>query len=113
LVEMSWLYEDILLEPAPSDIVELFELPHRVQDGSLVHVPGVPLAEHSKRLDFTRQRLLQRLSGMTPVDWHTERTPPDVDYHVSPAWAVFHLVEHEAGHAFQIRALKGRMRAAS
>jgi hypothetical protein len=41
-------------------------------------------------------------------DWRRLRSPDDVDYRVTPEWAVFHLVEHEAGHSFQISALRSR-----
>jgi hypothetical protein len=45
---------------------------------------------------------MDELRGFTPEDWPTLRSPHGEDYDVSPEWAVFHLVEHEAGHAYQI-----------
>jgi hypothetical protein len=36
------------------------------------------------------------------------RTPPNEDYEGTPEWVLFHLVEHESGHAFPISALKSR-----
>lgn len=109
LIEMSWLFEDILLEPVPADIEELFPYPHRTADGHLFHVEGRLLGEHLECLEASRRGFLERLTSMSLEDWHARRTPPGVDYVVSPAWAVFHLVEHEAGHAFQIRSLLRRV----
>lgn len=112
IIEMSWLYDDILLEPVPDDIAELFPHPHR-QSGMLSHVGEEPLDLHLRRLAITRQRFLGRMRGMTVEDWHARRSPPGEGYVVTPAWAVFHLVEHEAGHAFQVRSLRRRALAGS
>lgn len=106
LVEMSWLYEDTLLEPLPDDIAALFPVDHRSEDGRLAQVEGVPLAEHLERLAVTRRRFLERMGGLSVEEWNRTREPEGVDYAVSPAWMVFHLVEHEAGHTFQMRQIK-------
>lgn len=108
LVEVSWLYEDMLLEEPPQDIAALFPVDHRTKDGRLAVVMGVPLAEHLDRLTQTRARFLERMTPMTPTDWHAVREPDGADYACSPAWVVFHLVEHEAGHLFQIREIRRR-----
>lgn len=112
LVEMSWLYEDVRLEEPPEDIGDLFPVNHRDADGVLSHVPGRSLDDHLHRLDVTRRRFLELIEGMTPTDWHTVREPHGADYACSPAWVVFHLVEHEAGHLFQVREIKRRWWAA-
>jgi hypothetical protein len=108
---MSWLYEDMLLEEPPADIAALFPHAHRDADGALAHVPGVDLAEHLRTLEVSRSRFLELVTPMTPADWHTVREPPGTDYAASPAWIVYHLVEHEAGHLFQIREIVRRYRA--
>lgn len=108
IIEMSWLYDDVLLEPVSEDIGALFPHPHRQEDGTLSQVPGEPLEAHLQRLTLSRRRFLERMRGMTVEDWHTRRDPPGEGYSVTPAWAVFHLVEHEAGHAFQVRSLRRR-----
>ena len=74
----------------------------------MARVLGVPLADHLGRLERSRAIFLDAFRGMSLDDWRRLRAPGDVDYHVTPEWAVFHLVEHEAGHAFQISALKAR-----
>lgn len=45
--------------------------------------------------------------GMSMADWQLLRTP-DGEEHVTPELVVFHLVEHEAGHAAQIGSLRRR-----
>lgn len=52
------------------------------------------------------------MKSMTGEDWSRLRDPAGEDYAVSPAWVVFHLVEHEAGHAAQIAVMKKRAQAA-
>lgn len=113
LVEMSWLYEDLKgLTDLPPAVKPDFPFPSREPDRNhLTRVLSVPLAEHVARLDRSREVFLKELEGMSPEDWRRLRRPPDfeeVNYEVTPEWAVFHLVEHEAGHAFQISSLKAR-----
>ena len=111
LVEMSWLYDDILLTNPPGDVAALLPYDHRTADGRLAVVAGVPLAEHLERLAHTRAMFLELMTPMTLEDWHTVREPDGEDYACSPAWVVYHLVEHEAGHLFQIREVKRRLQA--
>lgn len=107
-VEMGWLYGDILEQPFPE---EDFPFPMTTK-GRLAPVMGVPLEDHLARLDRCRDIFLDIMKGMTLDHWSRLRSPADEDYSVSPAWAVFHLVEHEAGHAAQIGVMKKRARSA-
>lgn len=107
-VEMGWLYGDILEQPFPE---KDFPVPGETQ-GRLTPVPGVALDDHLARLDRCRTVFLEKMQGMTLGDWSRLRRPEGEAYAVSPAWAVFHLVEHEAGHAAQIGVMKKRARAA-
>jgi hypothetical protein len=112
-VEMGWLYGDLKqMSELPAAVKPDFPLPGREPDRRrLTRVMGVPLAEHIGRLDRSREVLLREFKGISPSEWRRLRRPPDfdeVDYEVTPEWAVFHLVEHEAGHAFQISSLKAR-----
>ncbi len=107
IVEMSWLFLDILEQDLPPPVKTDF--PHEMASkGRLTRVPHVPLAEHMGRLGRSRSILMEVFQSMSLDDWGRLRSPKDTDYEVTPAWAVFHLVEHEAGHAAQISALKAR-----
>lgn len=70
---------------------------------------GVPLAEHVGRLNRSREVFLKELKKISFAEWRRlHLDPQDGEYEVTPEWVVFHLVEHEAGHAFQISSLKAR-----
>lgn len=107
-VEMGWLHFDILqLKELPPGVKADF--PYDVfGDDRLTAIKGVPLAEHVERLERSRAVFLNAFRGMTLGDWRNLRAPDGEDYEVTPEWTVFHLVEHEAGHAYQIRSLKRR-----
>jgi len=107
LVEMSWLFMDVLEQDLPGSLQ--IEFPHPMAtEGRITHVLSVPAEEHVERLNRCRSLFLEALHGMTWDDWRRLRKPEDVNYEVSPAWAVFHLIEHEAGHAAQISTSKER-----
>jgi uncharacterized damage-inducible protein DinB len=107
LVEVSWLYLDIREEPLPPEIREDF--PHAMsRDGRLARLRGEGIDESVARLRRTRRRFLDVMRAMQPEDWVRARDPADTDYSVTPEWAVFHLVEHEAGHGAQIGSLRRR-----
>lgn len=112
-VEMGWLYGDLKqMTDLPPAVKPDFPFPSREPDRNrLTRVLGMPLADHVARLDRSRDVFLKEFEGISPEEWRRLRRPPDfeeVDYEVTPEWAVFHLVEHEAGHAFQISSLKAR-----
>lgn len=113
LVEMGWLYGDVKqMTELPPAAKQDFPFPGWEQSRNrLTRVLGVSLAEHVGRLDRSREAFLRELKSMSPDNWRRLRRPADfleVNYEVTPEWAVFHLVEHEAGHAFQISSLKAR-----
>ncbi|HKX17005.1 MAG TPA: DinB family protein [bacterium] len=113
LVEMGWLYEDLKQMPElPPAVKQDFPFPGREQDRNhLTRVVGVSITEHIGRLDRSREIFLRELKSISRDDWRRLRRPhdfPKVNYEVTPEWAVFHLVEHEAGHAFQISSLQAR-----
>jgi len=105
---MGWLFLDILEKPFPPQVRSDFPYKRDDGHGRLSRVLGVPLAEHLSRLKHSRTIALELLREIPIEDWRRLRHPRDEDYAVTPEWAVFHLVEHEAGHAFQISSLKAR-----
>lgn len=107
-IEMNWLFLDVLARALPPVVAADFPLEAGSPGSGLVRVLGVPLAEHLARLERSRGLLLQTFRHMTLDDWRRPRRPGDADYEVTPEWAVFHLVEHEAGHAYQISSIKRR-----
>jgi hypothetical protein len=111
LVEMSWLYFDLLLhQEFPPEVKSDFPFDMGSAQGGLTRVPNVSLAEHLGRLERSRSIFLDAFRGMTLDDWRSLRGFGGDAEQVTPEWVVFHLVEHEAGHAFQISAMKRRSR---
>ena len=108
-VEMGWLYTDLKgLTEFPPTIKPDFPFPDREPDRNhLTRVLGVPIAEHVARLNRSREVFLKELEGISSAEWRRLRPSPPQE-EVTPEWVVFHLVEHEAGHAFQMRSLKAR-----
>lgn len=112
LVEMSWLHFDLLLrQDFPPEVKSdlPFEMGSAAHKG-LTHVPDIALEEHLGRLERSRAIFLEAFRGMTLDDWRRLRHFGGDADHVSPEWVVFHLVEHEAGHACQISSLRRRAR---
>jgi hypothetical protein len=108
-VEVGWLFIDILLQPdLPASLKVDFPFESRNAEGRLTPVLGVPLDEHLGRLTRSRRTFLDTFREIPAEEWRRLRHPDGEDYAVTPEWAVFHLVEHEAGHAFQISSLKAR-----
>ena len=74
----------------------------------LTPVLGESLEAHMGRLARSRKVFLETFKKIPLGEWRRMRSPENEDYSVTPEWAVFHLVEHEGGHAFQISSLKAR-----
>ena len=104
-VEMGWLHVDILGGALPDDWSILLPFDDRTDDGALRHIPDVSLEDHLARLAETRRRFLEVVSAMSAAEWTELRSPKDEEYTISMAWTVYHLVEHEAGHLYQIRGI--------
>jgi uncharacterized damage-inducible protein DinB len=108
-VEMGWLFLDILMQPGPPEQVKAdFPFPSRGPDRRLMSVLGESMEAHMGRLARSRKVLLETFKEIPPGEWRRMRSPENEDYSVTPEWVIFHLVEHEGGHAFQISSLKAR-----
>jgi uncharacterized damage-inducible protein DinB len=106
-VEMGWLFVDLLGQALPSEVQA--DLPFDGwTDGRLTHVGGLTLDEHRGRLDRTRRVFLEHLRRIDGTDFRRLRAPEGEDYEVTPEWVVYHLIEHEVGHAYQMRSLRRR-----
>jgi len=59
-------------------------------------------------LEDARRIFLGTVRRMDLAEFRRVRAPENEDYEVTPEWVVYHLVEHEIGHAYQMRSLKRR-----
>jgi len=107
IVEMDWLYMDIHEGALPERLKGELPFPF-ITNGKLTVVRGVTLEDAIARLNSTRRIFLDDIATMSIADWRRPRSPKNEDYAVTPEWVAFHLVEHEAGHGFQISAVKSR-----
>jgi len=102
-IEADWLFEDILgPEAGVAWPAELFPFDVREESGRLTPVPGVSIEGHLERLHAARDLLETYLRPMSANEFERPRTRDRYD--VSPAWAVHHLLQHEAEHRAQISA---------
>ncbi len=110
-VELGWLYFDIMLGDAPADLKELLPVHGWDDQERLTHIPGKSMQEHLELLAEARRRFLEQIAPMMLEDWRTLRSPEGDDYSATPEWVVFHLVEHEAGHMYEIHRMVRKWRA--
>lgn len=103
LIEADYLLADILAlreEDWPPAILEAFPIDVRDEAGRLSAAPDEALEQALERLASVRARLRAELATMTDDDLHVFRAQPEYD--VTPAWALHHLVQHEAEHRSHI-----------
>lgn len=110
LVEIGWLFTDMLQQSFPPEVERESPFEMWTPEGRIGPVRNVALADHVGRLERIRSIFLERMREMSLEDWRRLRSPEGEEYDVTPEWAVFHLVEHEAGHQAQISAMKRRAR---
>lgn len=104
-IELDWLYVEILERPDYGPEVTTL-LPYAIRDaaGRLMPVYDENLQSHLARLAAARQILLDALRPMTAVEFYRVRRLEAYD--VTPEWALYHLLEHEAGHRGEIAELR-------
>lgn len=102
-VEIGWLYVEVLEQEFPAESHRWFTT-DRDESGRLLAITGETLEHHLARLDYVRKELLTVFAGMDASDFRRARVLPE--YHVTPEWVLYHLLEHEAGHLAQIKMLR-------
>lgn len=100
VIEMDWLFVEILNEPIPDEVTQLFPEDVRDQEGHLTPVKALTLEQHLSRLSEIRKILKEKLQGMTVDEFYRKRIFPQ--YEVSPEWVMHHLSQHEAEHRGEI-----------
>jgi uncharacterized damage-inducible protein DinB len=107
LIESDYLYGSILSVDYPAwlDEPEAFAIPDRDDAGRLTVVAGVSLEVHLARLDRVRSELLRLVAPLDAGEIAIARSYAE-DKYISPAWALHHLMQHEAEHRGQIMAIR-------
>jgi uncharacterized damage-inducible protein DinB len=103
LVEADWLLEDVFegTMPWPDENLPFGD---RDPEGILTEVQGMTLKQHLDRLTAIRTMFTAAIKPMSVEDFH--RTRARDRFHVSPAWVLYHLIDHEAEHRSQIARLR-------
>ncbi len=105
LIELDWLYTDVLESaPLPEELAPFFAWDARDADERLSPLRGETLEEHLHRLDLVRQHLLVAFGRMTVREFRRPRVLPR--YRVTPEWVLQHLIQHEGEHRGQIQLLR-------
>lgn len=99
-VEMDWLYCEVQQTEFPAQVMALFPVDMRDEEGRLTAVRQIPLSDHIQRLDECRVYLLDIFNTMSLADFRHVRHFPDYD--VTPEWVLYHLIQHETEHLGQI-----------
>ena len=101
LIELDWLYVEVLERPFPPHLEALFPWPCRDENGRLTIITGESIQTQLARLKAVRQALIDAFSRMTNEDFRRSRTFEP--YEVTPEWVIFHLLEHEIEHRGHIQ----------
>ena len=104
LIEADWLYTEVLEQLYPPKVAALFPYVDRDGQDRLSQVQGLSLEQHLERLEIVRRLLLDVFQAMDLHEFRRVRTL--ADYEVTPEWVLHHLMQHEAEHRSQIRALR-------
>jgi uncharacterized damage-inducible protein DinB len=105
-IEIDYLYVDMLEQPFPQEIVDLFPYKVREENGRLTPMRGFDLQWYLDRLDVTRRHVLEALRTMDLADFRRVRSLDYAD--ITPEWTLYHLTQHEAEHRGEIAALRAR-----
>ena len=78
----------------PPEIGRDFPLePRDLQTGRLSRIRGVPLAEHLRRLERSREVFLKEVKRFSPsFGIPRGRTPKHGSFEATPEWMLFHLI---------------------
>jgi len=104
IIEVDWLYEEVLIQPIPPEVSTLFLFGYRDEQDRLAKVQGLNLEQLLSRLETVRGLLLDVYQEMDLIEFRRIRSLPDYD--VTPEWVLHHLMQHEAEHRSQIGALR-------
>lgn len=100
LIELDWLYSEILEAQPPREFLRLFPVEHRDAAGRLGVLAGETFDDHLARLHAVRARFLYAVAGMDAAEYRRVRSLEPYD--VTPEWVIHHLCQHEAEHRGQI-----------
>jgi uncharacterized damage-inducible protein DinB len=112
-IEADYLYADMLEQPFPQEVIDLFPYEVREENGRLTPMRGFDLSWYLQRVDRVRSMLLAALQAMDLADFRRARYLQEYNYDITPEWTLYHLTQHEAEHRGELAALRARAEATS
>ncbi len=104
-IELDWLIEEILEGKTPDEgIYELFPYDVRDENGLLTIVTGHSADWYWHRLDRVRDLFQQVVKPMAGEEFRRKRSLEAYD--VTPAWVVYHMIQHESEHCGELMMLR-------
>ena len=114
MADLNWLYDNLLQQPYPADIMSLFPYPIANEHDHLYPVRGWDLQAYQQRLSVARAKVHEVFKPMTIEAFRgvLRREEPDWVYEMTPESVLQHLAQHESEHRGEIQlfvtALRGQ-----
>jgi uncharacterized damage-inducible protein DinB len=105
LTDLNWVYDNLLKESYPDDVVHLFPFPLTNGQGRLSIVTGWDLEAYQHRLVAARTKVHQVFKRMTIEHFQEviRRVEDYGTYEMTPESILRHLAQHESEHRGEIQ----------
>ncbi|MDX2077515.1 MAG: DinB family protein [bacterium] len=105
MADLNWIYDNLLQQPYPADILPLFPYPITDEQGNLSPMRGWNLQAYQQRLSVARAKVHEVFKPMTVEAFRgaLRREEPDWVYEMTPESVLQHLAQHESEHRGEIQ----------
>lgn len=112
LTDLNWVYDNLLQEPYPDDVADLFPYPLIDQHEQLSPVTGWSLPAYEQCLAMARAKVHEVFKPMRIDVFRAivRREEDDGTYEMTPEAVLRHLAQHESEHRGEIQLLIGSYR---
>lgn len=112
LVDLNWVYDNMLQQPYPAEVAALFPYPLRDAQDNLTPVTGWDLAAYQRILEAARQQIIEVFKAMSAAEFYAvlSRVEDYGPYETTPEAVLQHLAQHEAEHRGEIQILLDGLR---
>jgi uncharacterized damage-inducible protein DinB len=113
LVDLDWIYTNMLQQPYPADVAALFPYPLQQKDERLYVMSGWDLEAYQQRLSAARAKVHEVFKAMSGAEFRgiLRRVQDYGEYEMTPESVLQHLAQHEAEHRGELQILMDGLRA--